>query len=594
MIINPGNIEKWCFDYFEGNLTSLEKLEFERFILEHPEYHSEFEAWKEASESDEDQTPAFIGMEGLLVGIPFYATFAFKVSVGALFTLALGVLGYYQMQNLSVERQYYTEVSSLDMNWSPEKHKLALVKYEDYSYGDYEIDTVTSTTYTTHYVYESNNGSTSVGNGDLNNLVSSVTPSFFANPQELADESLVDNSTSGDFITYLGGNEVREEDLFTADYCLTENLQEDDKNLYEHLGINSSKFQFLNFNNSKVRGLGSGHAKKNKKRNKTDNQAIIAQNNKGGKPGSHKKKSHFFENLKHIELGLSNINDPIATAPNSNIIGVNPALAGQLGVTRVKLNVRNQWWNTEESTFKGSMYLDTYFEKIQAGVAYGMEYDMTQSGEQMISKYAVTYAQKFSVGKGDNISVGLTYEMSKGLNTGSSTNMIEFYKDAPIASNSIDNQWKSNLGIATWYSGKYFFGGFNVTNLLGTTFIATHEENTSYINDLNYSVQLGTDYKRSMFSKTVVSPYVQYNKLGDHSDLWLGSVVRIKGLVLGGSVATSKSARATLGLQGNKFRFTVNSDYAKSQLLDQYAFSHEVSLRILIGNKNNNWSRYDY
>lgn len=602
MIINPNNIEKWCFDYFEGNLTSLERIEFERFILEHPEHHAEFEAWKDAADSDDDRVPAYLGAEALLVGIPFYATFAFKLSVGLIATLALGILGYLQW-NGQVEKEYVANTNNVEMIWSPEEHQLAMVKYTDYAYGDYDVKTVTTTNQITNYVYESQTEDQNEGNN--NNEVTFTDPTLFeyaVNANTYSNTELdVNNATNvySDELAIHSGTPIDEELIMAQGTEAKDSYEEDDKSLYEHLGIDHSKYQFLNFNNAKVKGLGSKYASSGKNKhgkNKNDNQANITQNviknGKGG--GGYKKKSHFFQNFKQLKLGLSNINDPIAVAPNTNIVWNNPALAGQLGVTRLKMNFRNQWWNTDQSFYRGVAYLDTYIEKIQAGVAYGTEYNMTADGNQSISKHTFTYAQKISLSRDANLSVGLTYEMAKGASKSTLGGMSEFYANSPISSNSLENKWKSNLGVSSWYSGKYFFGGINVTNLLGNTFIATHEGNSSYINKINLSVQVGTDYKQSMFAKTVVSPFIQYNKVGDYNDLWLGSVFRIRGFVLGGSVATSKSAKALIGVQGNKIRFTISSDYSKSLLLGNYSFSHELSMRILLGNKNNNWSRYDY
>ncbi|CAG5080506.1 type IX secretion system membrane protein PorP/SprF [Parvicella tangerina] len=598
MIINPNNIEKWCFDYFEGNLTSLERLEFERFILEHPEYQDEFEAWKNASDSEDEKVPAFLGVEGLIVAIPFYATWVFKVSIGVILLLSIGTVGYYQFESTSTRKAYASQSRSVDLNWSPEQHKLAVVRYTDYAYGEYEVKTKTTTTYTTNYIYLNNTGTDESENvnslpdvdQELNTLLNdhwseSALHELVVDPSAMKEEKLAQYQPAP----------IVEESLFSSNSKLKSSYQVDDKTLYDHLGINASRYQFLNFNNGKVKGLGSNSSNRNNKAGKNKNHAtIIAQNKPNGKKlGSHKKKSSFFSNLKHLELGLTNINDPISIAPNYNTVATNPALAGQLGVTRIKTNVRNQWWGTNASVYKGSFYVDTYFEGIQAGVAYGTEYDLSADGNQHVNKHTFTYAQKFSIARGSNISVGLSYEMTKGYSLSNLPTENEFYRNAPISSESLSNTWRSDLGLSSWYSGKYFFGGFNVTNLLGNTFIATHEENTSYFGNINFSLQLGTDYKRSMFAKTVLSPYIQYDKQGDYQDFWMGGVARIRGLVLGGGVATSKSAKAMLGLQGNKFRFTVSSDYSKSMLLDQYAFSHEVSLRILIGNKNNNWSRYD-
>lgn len=597
MIINPNNIDKWCFDYFEGNLTSHEQIAFERFILEHPEYHAEFQAWKNASDSDDEKVPVYLGMESLLVGAPFYATFSIRLTVGLLFTFSLGTYVFLQLNQ--PEKEYSLSNRSVEMNWSPEEHRLAVVRFIDHAYGDYEVKTNVITNVVTHYEYVVNESA----NNDVEVQESALDIDVIAESEaqnELISENYTDDFFSAEVeqnvLTFqqngnIANNQINVELAEEAIY------KEDHRTLFDHLGIDAEKYGFLDFNNGKVKGLGNGNTSKYKaNNNKNDNHATISQNKgKVGKSGGghSKKNKNFFESLKYLELGFTNINDPLAIVPNNNTIGLNPALAGQLGVTRLKLNARNQWWDTEGSLYRGVVSFDTYIEPIQGGIAYASQYDISADGNRQIAKHSFTYAQKISLSKMANLSVGVTYELSKGKSVGNQSALYEFYVNSPVSALNLNQNWKNDLGVSAWYSGKYFYGGFNVTNLLGNTFTASHEENTSYINQLNYSVQLGTDFKRSILAKSVISPYLQYNKMGELNDLWLGSAVRIRGFVMGGSVATSKSAKVLLGLQGNKMRFTVSSDYSKSMLLDKYALSHELSLRILIGNKNNNWSRYD-
>jgi len=45
MIVSKNNLQKWLFDYFEGNLTPHEQVELRQFIRQNPEFQEEFDAW---------------------------------------------------------------------------------------------------------------------------------------------------------------------------------------------------------------------------------------------------------------------------------------------------------------------------------------------------------------------------------------------------------------------------------------------------------------------------------------------------------------------------------------------------------------------
>ncbi|MCC7454932.1 MAG: hypothetical protein IT222_12250 [Crocinitomix sp.] len=45
----PENFDRWMFDYLEGNLTTSEAETFEQFLLDHPEFEMDAEAWQHAT-----------------------------------------------------------------------------------------------------------------------------------------------------------------------------------------------------------------------------------------------------------------------------------------------------------------------------------------------------------------------------------------------------------------------------------------------------------------------------------------------------------------------------------------------------------------
>lgn len=57
MSINSNNIDKWLFDYYEGNLSPSDIRKLEQFLQKNPDYYEDAEAWKDSFV--EESMPAF-------------------------------------------------------------------------------------------------------------------------------------------------------------------------------------------------------------------------------------------------------------------------------------------------------------------------------------------------------------------------------------------------------------------------------------------------------------------------------------------------------------------------------------------------------
>ena len=66
MIVNHSNIQRWMFDYFEGNLSLHEQIELREFVKQNPEYGDDFEEWGKAR-LEQVSAPLFPHASTLLV-----------------------------------------------------------------------------------------------------------------------------------------------------------------------------------------------------------------------------------------------------------------------------------------------------------------------------------------------------------------------------------------------------------------------------------------------------------------------------------------------------------------------------------------------
>lgn len=96
-IITKENIDKWLFDYFEGNLTFHEKKEVEQFIKSHPEFQDDFDAW---SQTIVEETPVYYaGVDGLQKASFLARNRSAAVLLIFLFLLSGTGVGYYLLNN---------------------------------------------------------------------------------------------------------------------------------------------------------------------------------------------------------------------------------------------------------------------------------------------------------------------------------------------------------------------------------------------------------------------------------------------------------------------------------------------------------------
>ncbi len=608
MIINNGNIQKWFFDYVEGNLSELEVQELEHFVLKHSEYQADFQAWKDTLNYDEeDKIPAFTGMNSLLVSVPFYETVYFKISVAAVFILGfIGTSAYFINENQN--NQTY-QSSYLNKN----KNNLSDINIAKIETVDFQVFDNFKNQNTSNTIETLNNPSVTKVD---NQLVSNSKSHKNFNNSQVNNTPPIENSasvSSNDYNSEFENQFLKESLAFhqnenLEDISIVVNHIDELSYDFNDLSIpfventDKNKYAFLDFRNKEGFGLKNSkykNEKSNKNRNSEDNLADISEGDLELEKEKHKsnKKSKLLDKFKYVELGLSNINDPLFALPSNNLININPALSGELGVTRIKTNVRSQWMGSPSEILLGSLYADTYFSKLKAGMGWGLDYTNGANGQLQNYRFSYTYSQKFSITKNSNLSLALNYELLS-INAQQSLigNMFEMKPNQIVSLNNFVSQSGkqiSNLGFSSWYSGKYFYGGINVTNLMNNSLTVSYDNQTSYMENLEYSMQLGTDYKKNMYSNTVISPYVVLQKQHQTSSLWGGVTLRHKAFVTGISVNNHIAGKAIVGIQGNSIRLLYGYDLSKSQLNQSYLASHEVSLRILLGNKHkSNWSRY--
>lgn len=594
MILNSNNIEKWFFDYFEGELTVLERKEVEQFVLNNPEYQADFQSWTEAySASNDSEIPAYIAPANLFAKIAFYETASFKIAASIISIISLSALGIWSFEKLSFntqtadvnyeQKEYFSEVfqrfSYNKLTQIDENKAYTNTQTSNINVADYESTVHQPTKY---------NKNAAIPNEIISND-NGVHFDFTTNKNTSDSKQtthLITWSSSEDELTLKKLPLVKESKLKTDHFAINQLSKSDDY----HLKFISKRndYKFLDFRNSSVRGV---NASIKDDRIKSTNIAEISETEQQ-RTHTNTKKS-FIDKLKKIDLGLMNINDPIFEIANYQPLTLNPSLSGQLGFTRLKSQYRSQWINTNHTIQLTSLSLDSYINKLKAGILLNAQ-TLFFNTNAKATTLSFAYSQKFELSKEQSLAATIEYTLSIISSPQPFTESLELTPGTITPASKLNqlsqkDVWH-NIGVSSLYNGKYFYGGVNITNILGNN-ISTSEKN-GVLSHLNYSVQLGTDYKKSFYSNFVIAPYIVFNKFGDRKECWFGTSVRYKGLIAGLSASSALSSKVYVGVQSSKFRLVYGYDLNKKNLeLNNYIGNHEISLRILFGSKYNNWSR---
>ncbi|MCT4581449.1 MAG: type IX secretion system membrane protein PorP/SprF [Flavobacteriales bacterium] len=615
MIINKYNIEKWMFDYFEDNLTQHERIELERFLEKNKQFEEEFEFWKE-SYHDNVEVPVYEVPEGLYKA----SLFNRKSTVVALGVLLLGgilsVFGYHwinqspELSSLMLDdkiTEYFQEDKVSSLTEEKVEQESFVIEAKDSEDLREEAGTAEEISSLVKTTTENKAVDQGVVEHPKELLVHNapVTTSFTSNNKgfrtsdERGEEKLVEQI--GKVKNNVKPSAKRR--LKNKETKFLQSLLAEGKVSPYHYQTNSTneRYTFLEFKRSPNRKRKANKDNvKTKSRNKEylENIAIISTLFYKDKAKlRQKRRGKIIGRLKNEEIALINTHDPVFVLTNSNPTVNNLALVGGVGMPRIKTSLTNRWRGSVNEQNKAIITGDTYFSKLNAGV--GIEAKVTEFTKQNYnsSSVGVTYSQRIQLKEKTSLSVGAKYAFNMhnyqdGNQSEAPLELTQNYVSSIMGeTQSSFAHIGHSFSTALWYDGKMVYGGINFDNV---KYIKNENNNANefveYINPFKFAIQLGTDYRRNVYSAWVVSPQVNYRYQQGVSELWLGSVLKYKRLLAGIGGSFSDAYKLNIGVQGGNLRLIYGFDYAKSKLENQFYGTHELSFRYLLRRKNN-WKK---
>lgn len=538
------NIDRWLFDYQEGNLSASQVADLEHFMLNHPDLDVDVDAWKSAEVLAEG-VPAYVPAANLYktTNTSYYYIGAGAVAVAL--TVLIGFNSFftpsstYFMLPLNIAK---TEIQGIkedlltleDDNFTTNKQHDAQKQYDNQKFNLKEAS--------------ARNEKTSP-----KLLVQHKSPITSGTPYLKKSIELTQTSINNPTFTYSSL------DLHTFK---TEELPE----VIASINIipetsRKSKTTFSTVKTSK--SLMSRLSDMSRKVKKMADQPVA----------------------------LRNAKDPYFHAPMMTGFNANFGMVGTKLRNRFQATSRMQWFGKENQQFMNIVSWDNYIYELRGGVGVDVMYSDYNEGSLQNTSVGLTYSPKISVSKNVSIEPAFRFKMGvMDLNTSSPIvgRDIELHRQqvrgvfadgsAPIGS----QLWYRDIGAGLLINTKWFYAGVNVDNLRGhydniySADISAKHSAPAHITSI-----IGTDFKPRGKSM-IYSAYLMHQKFDQLNEIWAGGNVEWKGISIGAGVNNHLDFGASLGINTKSFSIHYNMDYLDSRLLDGQFISHQLTMRIML------------
>jgi type IX secretion system PorP/SprF family membrane protein len=583
---NPSNIDQWLFHYFEGDLSANEEAMLESFLLDNPQFDTQFEAWGAARINRTELE--FVNQGALLkplVSPSVLNSLSVFTAVGINLVLAAFII----FGNTSYGVDPALEANQLDReSFSFENSERASIQLVNHLLVDVEtnnsiLDTdVIPTTTSSNYLLESvaptsagQNSNVFAGRNALNQQNTLLEPAvglaFEGNV--MSDETtalhIEENSTSIqiDATPQIAIQSPEQLNHVEPDLSPEPEIEIIANN--EPASINSPELNPASGNSAANAGGGKSESEGR------DKKPLIRSNRfKGG------------------DLLLTNSRDVEYLIPGMTRNQVNFGHVASDFATSIYTNTYAQWPGQSGAVLNNQLGFDLYLPEAKSGIGVQLNYDRYGDGAINNFLFAATYSPKIFLTKNIVLEPALRFKMGgTGVDRTQLTpgSWIEFDRsNAFVYTNAqqnaqVNRSINQDFGLGLLLNTKWGFIGANADNLMGSKNQALHYGSANYENraPVFFNAVLGTEYE-SRNKKLRWSGQLVYQNFGDLNKFWFGSRIKYNSLSLGASVSSVGEPMLSVGWMSRSFSLLYSTDYAYSQMSGNKHLSHQLSLRITL------------
>ena len=574
------NIDKWFFEFTEGNLTDEQESNLFDFLEQNPEFMPDLKAWTNAKIKAPEQTE--FSSKHLIKPVPFLLRPYTMVSLGF---LAI-ILGWFSYNSVPVTPLY--SETSIDSE---------IVYIEE---NDFEIEQ--ADLYIEQLLASSNNKKQAISYAENNILRGSKKHSLSPKTNSITNSNSTFNSNVNktESIASTDGEAQKSKPIEADEYSrfIAENEInfEGDLNSKEaNRNIKSSQFEIVsNYLKNKYTerpiDMGEGHEDQNLANNRT-NKSIKS---KSANSSFKKKINSSLRKIKRMAdypVAMQNTKNPNFHTPMMTGYNANIAMVGTATGKRIQATSRMQWPNESNSQIMNTLSYDGYVYALRGGVGVDVNYNNYQNNDLSNYSAGFTYSPKLSINKKISFEPAIRLKMGVvSLDEESNiigdnieldrSNTIPFFKNEEKANGS--ELWYRDVGLGFMLNTEWFFVGFNADN------IGRHYNNfyssdldKEYKSNIHYTAVMGTEYVAKT-RQMRLSGYALFQNYGDLNELWLGSNFQYSCVQIGIGLSTNADMAASLGMVFKQFSLHYNIDYTESRLLAQQNLSHQITMKFLL------------
>jgi type IX secretion system PorP/SprF family membrane protein len=588
---NPSNIDQWLFHYFEGDLSANEEAMLESFLLDNPQFDTQFEAWGAARINRTELE--FVNQGALLkplVSPSVLNSLSVFTAVGINLVLAAFII----FGNTSYGVDPALEANQMKRElFSFEKLKSASIQLVNHLLTHVESN---------NSILDTDANPTSTSSNYLLESVASEKGSqysnVFAGRNALNQQNtLLETVVRSDFESNILSDATRalavEEN--SANVQIAANPQiaiqspEQLNNVEPELSIEPEIEVVANNEPAQVEPAQVNSSELNPA---TGNTASNGGGGKSESEGRDKKPLIRSNRFKGGDLLLTNSRDVEYLVPGMTRNQVNFGHVASDFATSIYTNTYAQWPGQSAAVLSNQLGFDLYLPEAKSGIGVQLNYDRYGDGAINNFLFAATYSPKIFLTKNIVLEPALRFKMGgTGIDRTQLTpgSWIEFDRsNAFVYTNAqqnaqVNRSINQDFGLGLLLNTKWGFIGANADNLMGSKNQALHYGSANYENraPVFFNAVLGTEYE-SRNKKLRWSGQLVYQNFGDLNKFWFGSRIKYNSLSLGASVSSVGEPMLSVGWMSRSFSLLYSTDYAYSQMSGNKHLSHQLSLRITL------------
>ena len=542
------NIDRWLFDYTEGNLSAEQEQQLELFLMNHPDIETDMDAWEM---SKVDVAPMVFQHKELLYKKRSYKPALALLSLLILFTTGISL--FYSNQQKETHKQ--------SMNAQSGK------KQTERTHQKIANPTIKRT--------ESDQSISSVNGPSLSTPQLTVSTPYEATRKTTDHLSLNASTDQGS----LSRVEVTNE----STHSVTEEAS-DFKLSNSNVPISTMEFERINLHTLKGMIIG-GYRTDFKNEELSLHAELDAAVISLGNINLFKK----IDQLLSKDIGLSNNQSYDYTMPGQSNLDLNFSSVGTTSQTRFQaVSSMRSLENPTQFRLNNQLSLDAYSRNMRAGFGIQANYDDFSTGLIRNGNVALIFSPKIALSRKISLEPAVRFKM--GTHTLNEQKMVN---ESSVEYNSGQvNQFQFDpnlaIGRTLWYRDldagltiqtPIFFLSGQITNLF------QHNENIFSNNgetlaaSRNVNLITGTQYI-SRNEKLIFAPYAIYQHSNYQQQLFGGFTFKAGKAQLGLSYGNLNTGSVSLGYVGKNLSVIGQSGFGTLESTQQRTYTHQLTLRI--------------